>query len=46
MSDFSISYDGRRYRYESFRYDRLVDAIAHARSMQSRRELPAVTKRR
>lgn len=33
MSEFSISFDGRHYRYESFRYDRLVDAIAHAQSI-------------
>ncbi len=46
MLEFSISYDGRRYRYGSFRYDRLVDAIAHARWTSWRREPPDSPKRR
>lgn len=46
MSEFSISYDGRRYRYESFRYDRLADAIAQARSMPLRCDPPDLPKRR
>ena len=36
MSAFSIHYDGRYYRYNGYRYDRLAQAIAYAEHMQSR----------
>jgi hypothetical protein len=36
MSAFSIHYDGRRFRYNGYRYDRLADAVAYAGLMQSR----------
>jgi hypothetical protein len=36
MSAFSIDYDGRHYRYNGYRYDRLADAVAYAKLMQSR----------
>ena len=36
MSAFRIYYDGRYYRYNGYRYDRLEDAIAYAELMQSR----------
>jgi len=36
MVDFSIGFDGLRYAYNGFRYDRLADAVAYARLMRSR----------
>lgn len=36
MTQHSIHYDGRRYRYGDYRYDRLADAIAYSRLMTSR----------
>lgn len=39
MSEFSITYDGRRYRYGNCRYDRLAEAIACARLTRSKRAL-------
>ena len=36
MSAFSIDYDGRHYRYDGYRYDRLVDAVSYARLVESR----------
>lgn len=36
MSAFRIYYDGRYYRYNGYRYDRLGDAVAYAELMQSR----------
>ena len=36
MSQFSIYFDGRRYRYRGYRYEHLVDALAYARLMRSR----------
>lgn len=36
MSAFSIDYDGRHYRYDGYRYDRLADAVSYAELMQSR----------
>lgn len=36
MSAFSIDYDGRHYRYNGYRYDRLADAVSYAKLMQSR----------
>jgi hypothetical protein len=31
MAEFSISYNGRHYRYDRYRYDWLEDAVAYAR---------------
>ena len=36
MSAFSIHHDGRSYRYNGYRYDRLAHAVAYAELMQSR----------
>lgn len=36
MSEFSIGYDGRRYRWGGYRYDRLADAVAYAGLMRSK----------
>jgi hypothetical protein len=36
MSQFSIYFDGRHYRYRGYRYDRVGDALAYARLMRSR----------
>jgi len=36
MADLSIAYDGLRYYYESYRYDRLEDAVNYARLQRSR----------
>jgi hypothetical protein len=36
MSEFSISYDGRHYHFDHFRYDSLGDALAYARLQRSR----------
>ena len=36
MSAFRIDYDGRYYRFNGYRYDRLGDAVAYAELMQSR----------
>jgi hypothetical protein len=36
MSEFSIQYDGRHYRYCGYRYDRLEDAVDYARLMRAR----------
>lgn len=36
MSEFSIQYDGRRYQWSGYRYDRLADAVAYARLMRSK----------
>jgi len=36
MSAFRIYHDGRYYRYNGYRYDRLGDAVAYAELMQSR----------
>jgi hypothetical protein len=36
MSAFAIHYDGRHYRYNGYRYDRLADAVSYAELMQSR----------
>ena len=36
MADLSIAYDGRRYYYETYRYDRLEDALSYARLQRSR----------
>ena len=35
MSAHSIHYDGRRYRYNGYRYDRVADAVAYAELVQS-----------
>jgi hypothetical protein len=35
MAEFSISYNGRHYRYDRYRYDRLEDAIDFARLQSS-----------
>ena len=31
MAEFSISYNGRHYRYDRYRYDQLEDAVSYAR---------------
>ena len=31
MSEFGITYDGKYYRYEGYRYDRFADAINYAK---------------
>ena len=36
MADLSIAYDGIRYYYGSYRYDRLEDAVNYARLQRSR----------
>ena len=36
-----ITYDGRQYRYGSYRYDRREDALAYARIARARGEVPA-----
>ena len=36
MSEFSISYNGRHYHFDHFRYDSLGDALAYARLQRSR----------
>ena len=35
LAQFAITYDGRQYRYGRHRYDRLADAVAHARLRRS-----------
>jgi hypothetical protein len=35
MAEFSISYNGRHYRYHHYRYDRLEDAVDYARLQSS-----------
>jgi hypothetical protein len=30
MAEFGVTFDGKRYRYETYVYDRLVDAIHYA----------------
>ena len=39
MSAFCIHHDGRRYRYNGYRYDRLADAVAYAEAMQTRQSM-------
>lgn len=36
MTELSITYDGRHYRYDRYRYDRLADAVRYARLRRSR----------
>lgn len=36
MSRYSIGFDGRRYDFEGYHYDRLADAVAYARLERSR----------
>jgi hypothetical protein len=36
MADFSISYNGRHYEYDIYRYDRLADAVNYARLQRSK----------
>jgi len=36
MSAFAIHYDGRHYRYNGYRYDRLAEAVSYAELMRSR----------
>jgi len=42
MTEFCITQDGLRYRYNGYRYDRLADAVAYARLMRSRPAQPDV----
>lgn len=37
MAEFSITYNGRQYQYDRYRYDRLADAVGYA---QLRRSMP------
>jgi len=39
MAEFSISYNGRHYQYDRYRYDHFADAVDYARLQRSR--LPA-----
>jgi hypothetical protein len=34
MAEYAIGYDGLRYTYNSYRYDRLADAIAYSKLMR------------
>lgn len=36
MAEFSIAFNGRRYEFDRYRYDRLADAVAYARLQRSR----------
>ncbi len=36
MLDYAIGFDGLRYDFHGYRYDRLADALAYARLMRSR----------
>ena len=36
MAEFSITYNGRQYEYDVYRYDRLADAVAYARLRRPR----------
>ena len=36
MAEYSIGYDGLRYAYNGYRYDRLADAVAYSKLMRSR----------
>jgi hypothetical protein len=36
MAEFCITYDGRTYRYDAYRYDRLNDAVSYARLQRAR----------
>lgn len=36
MAEYAIDYDGLRYAYNGYRYDRLADAVAYAKLMRSR----------
>ena len=35
MAEFAITYDGRQYQYDRYRYDSLEDAVAYARLRHS-----------
>ena len=35
MAEFSITYNGRQYQYDRYRYDRLADAVDYARLRRS-----------
>ena len=37
MNEFGVTFDGERYRYESYRYDKLADAITYAKLQAARR---------
>jgi hypothetical protein len=36
MAEFCITYNGRHYLYDRYRYDRLDDAVAYARLLRAR----------
>ena len=36
MAEFAITYNGRQYQYDRYRYDRLDDAVDYARLRRSR----------
>jgi hypothetical protein len=37
MTEFAVTFDGERYCYESYRYDKLADAIRYAKSQTTQR---------
>jgi hypothetical protein len=37
LEDAGVSFDGRQYRYETYRYDRREDALAYAELDRARR---------
>lgn len=37
LAELGITFDGRDYRYESYRYERLADALAYASLVRARR---------
>jgi hypothetical protein len=38
-----VTFDGRQFRFSGFRYDRVEDAVAYARLLWQRDEMPAAT---
>lgn len=40
MAEYAIGYDGLRYTYNGYRYDRLADAVAYSKLMRSRPSRP------
>jgi hypothetical protein len=37
MAEFGITYNGRHYEYDTYRYDQLADAVNYARLQRSKR---------
>lgn len=40
LRDLRVGFDGRRYRFGGYRYDRYEDAVAYARLIGSRPQVP------